>query len=167
MPQYPAFLFFPSSQQIRVYQNQDQGLSRFLKPGCLDAKIDSRHTKVHVNSQFSSWLKLLCCFKFQKSVTKITGLFNVRSLQVLTQQPWGPSGFDWRPKTDVPARSCVFTGARLVSPPAQSTCACAGHVCTAVYLTQMFLLGLKCLFVSSSVPDPLHSSSTLKRVKPS
>lgn len=121
-------------------------------------KNKTRHhnldTKVHVNSQFSSWLKLLRCFKFQKSVAKITGLFNVRSLQVLTQQPWGPSGSDWRPKTDVPARSCVFTRARMVCLPAQSTC--AGHVCTAVYLTQMFLLGLKCLFVSSSVPDPLH-----------
>lgn len=34
-------------------------------------------------------------------------------------------------------------------------CAEKKSVCTAVYLTQMFLLDLKCLFVRSGLPDPL------------
>lgn len=58
------------------------------------------------------------CFKFLKSVIGIIGVFNMWSLLVLTQQPWGPSGSDWRPETDVVPRSCVFMCACLVPLPA-------------------------------------------------
>lgn len=95
------------------------------------------------------------CFKFLKSVVGIIGVFNMWSLLVLTQQPSGPSGSDWRPETDVAARSCVFMCTCLVLWPAWNTCVCRQSVCTAVYLTQMFLLGLKCLFVRSGQLDPL------------
>lgn len=58
------------------------------------------------------------CFKYLKSVVGIMGLFNMWSLLVLTQQPWGPSGSEWRPETDVAACSFVFMSARLVLLPA-------------------------------------------------
>lgn len=74
-------------------------------------------------------------FKFLKSVVGIIGVFYMWSLLVLTQQPWGPSGSDWRPETDVAARSCVFMCACLVLLPAWNTCVCRKSVCTAVYLT--------------------------------